>query len=418
MKKSPIFMAVAAAGLVATMPSVSAQSLTQSLQTDSSVKINIRSRFEDVTEDTLNANFNKNGERTADAWTTRTRISYQSGAFHGFSVFGEVDNISEMTNDVDYRTSAANTDPLFGQSSTVAVIGDPTGTDVNQAYIAYTDAANQAKWGRQRIILDNARFIGNVGWRQNEQTYDAFSWVNKSLNNTQLTYAYINRVNRVAGADNELLGYFDMDSHIVNGSYTFANVGKLVGYAYLLDVENPQTQLGASSDTFGVRWQGQATSNFTYNLEAAIQQDAGANKDKEANYSLIEGTYTLNPLSFTLGYEVLGSDDGTYGFSTPLATLHGFQGWADKLTATPLNGLEDVYGTIGANIYGVQAALTYHKYDSHKNDIDLGSEWNVSLSKKIGSVAWLVKFADYSMGDNNASLSDTRKFWVMADWSF
>jgi hypothetical protein len=34
-------------------------------------------------------------------------------------------------------------------------------------------AGLKLKAGRQRIKLDDDRWVGNVGWRQNEQTYDA-----------------------------------------------------------------------------------------------------------------------------------------------------------------------------------------------------------------------------------------------------
>lgn len=133
MKKNTLYLFVAAASsLVCAAPGVSAKTFTESMQQGSVVKINFRTRFEDVTEDYYAVDpvtkvLGKKGEREADAWTTRSRISYQSGAWNGFGFTGEMDNISEMTNDVDYRTSAHSSDPLNGQSKTVAVIADPVG---------------------------------------------------------------------------------------------------------------------------------------------------------------------------------------------------------------------------------------------------------------------------------------------------
>jgi hypothetical protein len=415
MKKNTLYLLVAAtSSLLCATPSVSAKTFTESMQQGSVVKINFRTRFEDVTEDVLNTGV----DREADAWTTRSRISYQSGAWNGFGFTGEMDNISEMTNDVDYRTSAATVDPLWAQRNTVAVIADPTGTEVNQAFISYTNFNNQVKYGRQRLVLDNSRFIGNVGWRQNEQTYDGLSWTNKTIRYTNFTYAYIKNVNRVFGENNSALGDLHMDSHVLNASYTGFDAGKLIGYAYLLDVNDPIAQLGLTSDTFGVRWQGTVGESFLYNLEYAVQQDAGAAKQFEADYMLAEAVYNVSRYSFTLGYEVLGSDDGMYGFATPLATLHAFQGWADKFLATPAAGLEDTYLNFGVTIFGAQALLSYHKFDSDENGIDFGDEINVSLSRKFGSVVWTAKAAEYSMGDTNANFTDTTKFWLMADWNF
>lgn len=418
MKKNIIHLFVAASSLWCAVPSVSAKTFTESLQQGSVVKINFRTRFEDVTEDTLDAMGKKNGERKADAWTTRSRISYQSGAWNGFGFTGEMDNVSEMTNDVDYRTSAANTDPLWAQRNTVAVIADPTGTEVNQAFLSYTNFNNQVKYGRQRLVLDNSRFIGNVGWRQNEQTYDGLSWTNKTIRYTNFTYAYIKNVNRVFGEDNPALGDLHMDSHVLNANYTGFDAGKLIGYAYLLDINDPIAQLGLTSDTFGVRWQGTVGESFLYNLEYAKQQDAGAAKQFSADYMLAEVTYNISRYSVTAGYEMLGSDDGKYGFATPLATLHAFQGWADKFLATPAAGLKDTYLNVGATVANIQGVISYHNYDSDEGSIDFGDEINFSFSKKMGAVVWTAKYAQYSMGDTNANYTDTTKFWVMADWNF
>lgn len=414
MKKNAIHLLIAAASsLACTVPSVSAKTFTESMQQGSAIKINFRTRFEDVTEDIVNAQGEKTGEKTADAWTTRSRLSYQSGAWNGFAFTAEMDNVSEMTNDHDYRT--AGNDPL---NTDKAVIADPVGTEVNQGFISYTTFSNQIKYGRQRLILDNSRFVGNVGWRQNEQTYDGVSWTNKAIRYTNFTYAYIKNVNRVFGEDNPTLGDLHMDSHVLNASYSGFGAGKLIGYAYLLDVNDPISQLGLSGDTYGVRWQGAVGESFTYNLEYAKQQNAGAAEQFDADYALAEGTLNLSRYNFTLGYENLGSDDGLYGFATPLATLHAFQGWADKFLATPAAGLEDVYFNFGVTIAGAQAIISYHKFDSDENSIDYGDEIDLSLSKKFGAVVLTAKYAQYSMGDVTPTITDTSKFWLMADWNF
>jgi hypothetical protein len=414
MKKNMIHPLVAAVGsLLCTVPDVSAKTFTESMQQGSVVKVNFRTRYEDVAEDIINAAGETVGEKTADAWTTRSRLSYQSGVWNGFGFTAEMDNVSEMTNDVDYRTAA--NDPL---NITSAVIADPVGTELNQGFISYTTFNNQIKYGRQRLILDNARFIGNVGWRQNEQTYDGVSLTNKAIRYTNFTYAYIKNVNRVFGEDNAALGDLNMNSHVLNASYTGFDAGKLIGYAYLLDVENPIAQFGLASDTFGARWQGTIGEMFTYNLEYAQQQDAGVGEAYSADYMLAEGTYTVSRFSFGLGYELLGSDNGAYGFATPLATLHAFNGWADKFLATPKDGLEDKYLNVGITFAGAQALVSYHKFDADTGSADYGDEIDFSISKKTGAVVWTAKYAQYAMGDAATKVTDTDKFWVMADWNF
>lgn len=414
MKKYMInFFVAAVSVMMCGAPHVLAKKFTESIQQGSVVKVNFRTRYEDVNEDVVNAIGEKVGQKKADAWTTRSRLSYQSGAWKGFGFTAEMDNVSEMTNNVDYRTAA--NDPANIDS---AVIADPIGTELNQGFISYATFNNQIKYGRQRLVLDNSRFVGNVGWRQNEQTYDGISFTNKAVRYTNLTYAYIKNANRVFGEDNAALGDLNMNGHIVNASYAGFDAGKLVGYAYLLDVENPIAQTGLTSDSFGARWQGTVGEMFAYNLEYATQKDAGLNEAYSANYVLVDATYTLSRFSIGLGYELLGSDNGAYGFATPLATLHAFNGWADKFLTTPKDGLEDKYLNLGMTFAGAQTLLTYHKFDADFGGADYGDEIDFSISKKIGSVVLTAKYSHYSMGDAATRITDTNKSWVMADWNF
>ena len=96
-------------------------------------------------------------------------------------------------------------------------IADPPTTELNQAWLSYTNWNTLLKGGRQRFTLDNHRFIGESGWRQNIQTYDSALIENKSLPYSTLLYSYIWRVNRVYGdVDNLPLANTDFrsQSHI------------------------------------------------------------------------------------------------------------------------------------------------------------------------------------------------------------
>src|SRR3546814_19210362 len=58
----------------------------------------------------------------------------------------------------------------------------------------------------------------------------------------------------------------------------------------------------------------------------------------------------------TGGYELLGSDGGATGiaggfaFQTPFATLHKFNGWADKFLTTPGTGIQDYYAGVAYTV--------------------------------------------------------------------
>ncbi|MCV6605160.1 MAG: alginate export family protein, partial [Porticoccaceae bacterium] len=208
------------------------------------VKGNFRLRYEEVD------NTSSDG-----ALTLRSRLTFQSAQYKGFSAQLEMDDVS-----------------IFG-SKNFAGIPDPEGTEVNQAWLKYNFGKSDVKFGRQRINLDNQRFVGGVGFRQNEQTYDGISYTDKHLKNTTVLVANINNVNRIFG-ESSPIGDHDNDSWLVNANYSGFKNGKLSLYAYLLDNRNAAL---FSTDTFGVRYSGKASDSFSYNLEYARQTDAANN---------------------------------------------------------------------------------------------------------------------------------------------
>ena len=114
--------------------------------------------------------------------------------------------------------------------------------------------------------MGDARFVGNAPWRQHEQTFDALLVSNTSLPATTLSYAYVDRVNRMFGPDSPI-GVYDSHSHLFNAVYNgFLPALKLESYAYLLlgrvlqrqsrhDEANGPLRLAAAmsgDDAFGV----------------------------------------------------------------------------------------------------------------------------------------------------------------------
>ncbi|MEX0614296.1 MAG: alginate export family protein, partial [Methylophaga sp.] len=152
------------------------------------VSFSARARYESVEQD--------NALEDADAFTLRTTLGYETGRFNGFGGFLELEDVTALGGE-NYN-STTNGETLY------SVVADPEGTEVNQAYLSYQGFDSMLKFGRQQITYRDApfhRFIGNVLWRQNHQTFDAFSIQNTSLPDTQLSYAYINKVNTIFGED-------------------------------------------------------------------------------------------------------------------------------------------------------------------------------------------------------------------------
>lgn len=375
---------------------------------DGTAHLNFRLRFENVDQNGV--------ANDAKASTLRTRINYKTESFSDLHIFLEVDDLSYI--------GEAKFNNTRNSEGTYPIVADPKGTDINQAYIAYGGADTTIKLGRQRINLDTQRFIGGVGWRQNEQTYDALSIVNNSIDNSTLTYIYISQVNRIFGPDDAAAGQqpkkWDSRSHLFNAAVTVGDLGKLSLYGYFLDFKDESP--ANSNRTLGVRFAGKRPIGavaLLYAFEYADQQDNGDNPNKySANYYNVEAGIAFTPLTIKLGVENLQGDSMAAGevFITPLATAHKFQGWADKFLGHPPAGVEDSYLTLSGSLLGANIALTYHRFDADSGNANYGSEWDLSIAKKLTDhFSLLLKFASYDADDRS---TDTQKFWLMLSANF
>lgn len=192
-----------------------------------------------------------------------------------------------------------------------------------QARLAWSDRDLTVRLGRQRLVLDDARFIGDVGWRQNMQTYDAVTLVRSLPAKAALTYGYLARVNRVFG-NRHPQGNWESDSHVLHFTRPGLPAGTTFSaHASLLDFASAPAQ---SCATFGAGLQGSAPvsaqTKLTWRAGAAWQRDHGASPlDYSARYLTAEAGLAARGLQFAVGFEELGSD-GRQAFRTPLATLH------------------------------------------------------------------------------------------------
>ncbi|HET9429382.1 MAG TPA: alginate export family protein [Allosphingosinicella sp.] len=370
--------------------------------------LDLRGRYETVDQGSLDA----------DALTVRLRAGAEARLGH-FSLLAEGEATVALID--DYNAFAF---PLAGESQRrpqFAVVADPENVELNRLQLQYRSDAGALTLGRQRISLDDQRWVGPVGWRQNEQTFDAVRGEARlGPVNLDLTYAISQRT--IFGEDAGPRTDFDGDFLFAGLSTTQGPVqGKL--FAYLLDYDeafflanSSQTYGGILSGSIGVAPETRLTLRGSY----ARQSDLGANPfDYSADYWAFEGGTTLQGFTLAAGWERLGSDNGR-AVQTPMATLHKFNGWADLFLTTPPAGLEDLYASIGRNFgrQGPLDALTFqlafHQFDSAGGNLEYGTEWNASVGFGIGRVRILAKYADYRATGFG---SDTRKFWLQAEWS-
>jgi hypothetical protein len=385
----------------------------------------LRYRYEEVDQANLDSN--------AHDSTLRTTVGYKTGAYKGFNFMIEAEDVTVVGDPRAYSVGNPALYERWGIShlhngvspAERPVVADPALTQINQVFFQWKNPANKAHVGRREIIIGDARFVGNVGWRQNHQSFDAFAWTNSSLDFADLSYRFVGKVNRIFG------DVQDMASHLINADVKIGKVGTLGLYGYLLDYTR-EWNYGQSRSTIGAEFKGKLESSdsmdLLYELEYAAQSDYADNPNSvEADYYHLMIGVATKPVTLKLGLEVLGGnplnpDDPDYvhkgSFATPLATLHKFNGWADKFLATPAVGLSDLYFTAGGMIGPVKGLATYHLFTASEGGADLGTEFDIQFTYKTSwKQSFGLKGAFYSTDAsepiaNTPHSVDTTKIWV------
>jgi alginate export protein len=368
--------------------------------------LDTRLRYESVDQDGV--------AQTAEAMTLRARLGFETGKIAGTALLAEGEFVRPIIEDYNSTTNA---------NSAYPVVADPRSSEFNRLQLTNSSLPlTTVTLGRQRIVLDDHRFVGNVGWRQNEQTFDALRVVNKSVPHLTLDVTYLDQVNRVFGRDSPQGRYYG-DSVLANASYE-TGPDKLTAFAYRVAIDPIAGVPGAVRDasaTFGLRFAGTrplAAMKLSYIASYATQQDAASNPlSFDLDYYLGELNAACGPYSLGAGAEIL-EGDGTKGFTTPLATLHRFQGWADKFLVTPANGIDDRYVTAGVTRKGAGLDLfaivgSYHRYVAERGSQRYGSEVDLQAQAKWRRITGTLKYASY---EADSLLTDTSKWWLQVEY--
>ncbi len=375
---------------------------------DGDVGLDLRYRYESVEQDDI--------QRSAGASTLRLRLRLASGEAAGLSALVEADHVL-VVGDERY-------DSTRNGRGDYPVVADPDGTDLNQLWLQYRGPRQTTvRVGRQRIRHDAERYVGAVGWRQNEQAYDALTVETAVLPGATLSWGYVTRVHRVFGPDAGSPPHrFDSDSHLLQLQLRRLPLGQLTLYGYWLDFDDA-AQL--SSATAGLRWDGEQALAGAWSLgwaaDIARQRDAAGNPAQiDAGYLKLELGLKTPRFSIAAGLERLGGERDATGanraFQTPLATLHRWQGWADRFTTTPPGGVEDRYVAASSTVAGFSLQAAWHDFSSAATGAGYGRELDLSASRRFAE-RWelLLKLADYRTGGFSV---DTRKAWLQLSASF
>lgn len=383
------------------------------------VKMDLNYRWENVDQDRGGAP-GKPDPITANANTARLRLGLQSPTFYGFQAYAEYEGLYALQE--DYNSTR-------NRRTQYSVVPDPDASELNQFWLSYKGIPDTlVKVGRQRIKLDDDRFIGNVGWRQMEMTYDSilFTHKNQTLFGLTVNAGYLDSARTIFNTKES------MNSPILNVSYKVGDWGDLIGYGYWLDYRERENY-AKSSQTYGLRFDGKSPKffdkvNAIYTAEWSNQSDYGDNPNhyQVDRINLMAGASAYN-LTLSGAVEQLnGLGNGakvngvqtTKAFQTPLGTNHAFQGWADLFLTTPKDGIRDVFATASYKMMNDSLVITgvYHNFTDDTGSLQYGKEWDFSVLKKFGKhYSLLAKYANYNADTFG---TDTQKIWLQGNVSF
>ncbi|MBW6453230.1 MAG: alginate export family protein [Methyloprofundus sp.] len=349
--------------------------------------------------------------KTANANTLRLRLGYLTPELYYFQSYIEYEGNLAMQEDYN---STRN-----GYAGFEAV-ADSEAQELNQFWLSFAGITDTLiKGGRQKINLDNQRFVGDNHWQQMQQTFDSLLISNHSIENLTLNFAYI------GGVLSTTSSYRNLQMPLLNFTYKFGKFSTLTGYAYWLADYGQSTN---SSQTYGVRLHGAPE------LKNAISLSYDVAYSNQSNYQNNPGSFQLDRYNILLGITYSGvtlksgmeilDGNGVYAFQTPLASSHGYQGWADQFLVTPAAGVRDIQATIDKNFYGVDFLFAYHSFaDSHGHGY-YGDEYDFLISKNFGEhYQVLAKYAYYDADNSLAAQTagidkNTQKIWLQGSVSF
>lgn len=369
-----------------------------------------RLRYESVDQEGLAAE--------ADALTLRIRAGVEAKAGRWSAIVEGQGNLALVD---DYF------DGLHG-AATRPLVADPENIALARAQLRYVTPIFAVTAGRQRIALDDERFIGAVPFRQNGQNFDAVRAEITPIKGVKADLTYAWSVRTIWGIDGA-----GARQQAVSGDNLFGNVsvatpiGKIAAFAYLVDQDEAAMQgFRMSSQSYGARLDGSqpiGKAKVAYQLSYARQSDWHRNPDDyAAAYFLADAAIDFGGPRAGVGYEILGADDGAGrpSFQTPFATGFKFQGWADKFLVTPPDGVRDLYASAGwgwkavGPLKAVTLQAVYHDYRSDRASRAYGDEIDLLASAKLGKCTASARYANY---DADGFGADTQKFWLQLDWT-
>lgn len=397
-----LLLAIAAGSAAAAEPQEAGvlEALTQG-----KAKLALRYRFEAVEDDA----FDLGGE----ASTLRLALGYETKAWKGFAALVEFESVHDLGLGDRHANGASGS--LDNGVRGRPVIADPELTQVNQARLRFARGRTTIEAGRYALTLGNERWLGPVGWRQNHQGFDGARIEQGIGTRARAGYSWLGAVNRVTGDRKP------MTSHLGYASWDVRKTLRL--HATVLGLDYTRSEdAGLSSLTAAAGVAGSLASgafSFPLDLELGWQWDAAQNPTTiDEPYLRVELGAGRGRVTVKAGFERLGGslEPGHGSLQTPLATLHAWNGWADKFLTTPAAGLRDAWVSLSLALGRGKLQAAWHDFRADASDSRYGSEWDLLASWDL---PWKQQLAaKAALYDADAHAKDTAKVWLYTAWSF
>ena len=352
--------------------------------------------------------------QTSEALTLSGRLAGELNVNPRLSILAEVEAVGAAIDDFDASPLPPNERPL---------LPDPDHFDLNrlQVQAKLSDGAFLTL-GRQSLRIDDQRFLGVAGFRQNRRSFDAARLSVRSNGSHTFQFGYIDKVHRPLG-NRSPLGEFDSESWFGNANVQ-TPIGRVGVFHYALDLEtgpNWNRNRALSSATTGVRYDArfhQQAIKLDVEASYAHQTDHADNPlSYSADYWLLDVRAFLGTFEVNARVETLGNGE-EQAFQTPLASLHKFQGEADVFLSTPADGLTDYSvglkfngGTIGP-FKDITPTFVAHRFEADRGGATYGSEIDFTVRAKLADLSLSLGLADYQAD----TFSSDRRRIFLAIW--
>ncbi len=351
------------------------------------------------------------GTDEAHAVTLRAAFGFGSRTWKGFSLLVEGEGVAPIEPDLYWDGT--------GTPNGRAFVPDPPTIELNQGYLdwEWPRLTTRLRGGRQRVVLDDQRWVGDVAWRQNHQSFDGLSVrTGFGRKDVTLTYHYLAQVNRIFGDREPQATRNTMSQiHLMRAVWKPREELDATAFTYLVDLERFP---GASSNTYGFRLKGEREMGRSWALgyiaSYAYQRGhSGQRHDAHYAWGSLQARHDRIGL-VRAGFELLGSDDGEAVVTTPLSTAHAFNGLADAfLDNGGPKGLRDAFLEIEPELPArLSAQLQLHHFWHDADARALGWEVDLIMTRPIGRYVTMLLGTGYFHRTTTAAPPSRARVWL------